>query len=331
MFTVKISPHLPELLRQSPGGSGIWGNYRFVTDPALDRCDLWVVFDGLMRSETVRCPVGATLLITGEPPSFKRYAPRFVAQFGTVLTCQHEIRHRRRILRQQALPWHIGRRQLAHQTLGFTNDYDRLRSLRSFPKSRRVSVITSDKTLTPGHQRRLDFVNRLRAHFGDRLDVFGRGLCEIEDKWDAIAPYEYHITLENNVVPDYWTEKLADAFLGGAYPLYAGCPNIHDYFPRECLRVLDYDDPDSSIAIIEECLSSDVAARSRDAILAARDLVLDRYNFFPTVVALAERLVRPDAQAAPTTLRPEADLPPAELPNWFSRARARCGRWLRAG
>jgi hypothetical protein len=39
--------------------------------------------------------------------------------------------------------------------------------------------------------------------------------------------------LENSQSPHYWTEKLTDAYLGWAFPLYVGCPNVGDYFAKE--------------------------------------------------------------------------------------------------
>jgi len=104
--------------------------------------------------------------------------------------------------------------------------------MHSLPKSKLMSVITSSKDFTEGHQKRLNFVRRLKDYFGEDIDVFGRGIREVDDKWDAISPYKYHIALENSVYPHYWTEKLGDVYLSGAYPIYYGCLNLEDYFPE---------------------------------------------------------------------------------------------------
>ena len=100
-------------------------------------------------------------------------------------------------------------------------------------------------------------VERLVRHFGSRLSRYGRGFKPIPDKAEAILPYRYHITLENSSVKDYWTEKLADAYLGGAYPLYWGCPNLADYFPSDAFTMIDIDDPDTAIATIEKAIDND--------------------------------------------------------------------------
>ena len=310
LLTVRISTAARDWpwLRQTPGGSGQWGNCRFVIDEPVESCDYWVVYDGLLEAESTNCPAGATLLVTAEPPSVKLYRPGFVAQFGAVRTCHRRLVHPRVTLGQPALPWHVGRRQQAHQNLAFTWDYDALKGVSSFPKSRLISVISSDKVQTAGHRRRLALVRKLKAYFGDRLDVFGRGIREVEDKWDAIAPYRYHIALENGVYPHYWTEKLSDAFLAGAFPLYLGCPNVGEYFAGGSFTPLDASDPARAIATIEQAIADQRYERSLGDLAEARRLVLDQYNLFPL---LADMLAAfpPSGDRVPTTLRPETDFP----------------------
>jgi hypothetical protein len=310
VLTVKVSTAARDWpwLRQTPGGNGVWGNCRFIVDEPVESCDFWVVYDGLLEPETTSCPPGATLLVTGEPPSVKLYRPGFVAQFGAVRTCHRQIVHPHVTLGQPALPWHVGRRQQAHQNLAFTWDYDALKGVSSFPKSRLISVISSDKVQTAGHRRRLKFVQRLKQHFGDQLDVFGRGIREVEDKWDAIAPYRYHVALENGVYPDYWTEKLSDTFLAGAFPLYLGCPNVNEYFPADSLTTLDANDSTRAIAAIEEAMGNNRFEHAASAMAEARQLVLDQYNLFPL---LADMLATspPTGDRVPTAIRPEGEFP----------------------
>ena len=152
MLTVKISTAARDWpwLRQTPGGSGVWGNCRFVVDEPVESCDFWVVYDGLLEPETTSCPPGATLLITAEPPGVKLYRPGFVAQFGAVRTTHRQLVHPHVTLGQPALPWHVGRRQQAHRNIAFTWNYDELKGFAGGPKDRLISVISSDKVQTAG-------------------------------------------------------------------------------------------------------------------------------------------------------------------------------------
>ncbi len=223
-------------------------------------------------------------------------------------TTHRQLVHPHVTLGQPALPWHVGRRQQGHRNIEFTWNYDELKGFSTGPKERLISVISSDKTQTAGHRRRLELVRHLKAHFGDRLDVFGRGIREVEDKWDAIAPYRYHIALENGVYPHYWTEKLSDAFLAGAFPLYLGCPNVGEYFPAGSFAPLDANDAARAITTIEQAIADQRYERSLGDVAEARRLVLDRYNLFPL---LADMLAAspPVGERVRTTLRPETDFP----------------------
>lgn len=283
MIKIKLSTSSPEwpLLRQTSGSNGVWGNYKFYVNSDIDECDYWVVCDGLSKPEKTRCQRKNTILITGEPPSIKRYNPYFLKQFGTIITSHKNLDHPKVVNMQQGLPWHIGRRVKGNTNISFSKDYDTLKAVTNFEKSAVISVISSDKVITDGHKKRLNFVRKLKEHFGTRLDVFGRGIRDVEDKWDAIASYKYHIVLENSSHPDYWTEKLADAFLGGAYPFYYGCPNLSDYFPQNSYTTIDIDDFENCVSIIEDAIIDQRYEKSIEDIAKAKNLILDKYNLFP--------------------------------------------------
>ncbi|MDD4900401.1 MAG: glycosyltransferase family 10, partial [Candidatus Omnitrophica bacterium] len=189
-----------------------------------------------------------------------------------------------------AFPWHVGRKEKNNRNLNFTMGYDCLKAIKEYKKDKLISVVSSSKAFTKGHCLRLDFVRKLKEYFGERIDVFGRGIRDFEDKWDVVAPYKYHIVLENNSAPDYWTEKLSDAFLGCSYPLYYGCTNIKDYFPEGSFTCIDMNDADWAIKKIESCINGQVYERSIGKLLEAKSLILDKYNFFPYAAALVNGL-----------------------------------------
>jgi hypothetical protein len=280
MVRVRLSTSFPgwPLARQTPGSSASWGPYRFFIDQPIDECDWWVIYQGPLAVERTRCPPGNTLFISSEPPSLDRYSRSFLKQFSTVITCQRRVRHPDVRLTQQALPWHIG---AYHQCPGKQPlTYDDFKAL-AVEKTRCLSVVSSSKTLTRGHRLRLRFVQELQRRLKDKVDVFGRGIRDIDDKWEAIAPYRYHISIENSSVPHYWTEKLSDAYLGGALPFYHGCPNINDYFAHDALVPIDITDPRRSIDSIEAAIESSAFERAQPALTTARNQVLDQYNLFP--------------------------------------------------
>jgi len=266
-------------LRQTPDKSGIWGNCKFVFDGRDRDFDYVVVYEGFLKDkiDLVGDPE-KTILITGEPPSVKNYNQKFLDQFGTVITTQEKIKHRNKILSHLSLSWLVGYQEGKDS---FEQSYDDLTKNPSPEKTKLISVICSNKAFTKGHRERIKFVEILKKHFGRRLDVYGRGFCELKDKWDAIAPYKYHIALENSFYPHYWSEKLADTYLSNTYPIYYGCPNVHDYFPTNSLTTIYIKKPKEAIKKIEEAIKNKSYERSQKAIASAKDLVLNKYNFFP--------------------------------------------------
>ncbi len=315
------------LSRQTPGQKGAWGNCLFVENEDVSECDWLVVYYGLTRTEKVLCYAGNTIFIDPEPPTVRQSSSRFFKQFSYVITCRRDVEHPGIINTQQSLPWHIGRMtrpHVRHKELGFTEStvtgfskcYDDFKNA-AFEKTKLLSVISSDKVYTEGHKSRIRFVNALKDHFGDRLDVYGRGINDVEDKWEAIADYKYHIALENSSYEDYWTEKLSDCYLAGAFPFYYGCPNISSYFPEGSYRVVNIDQPEQAIAEIENAIRQSQYENSIGELDSAREMVLDQYNLFPALATLIDNIERasPSGKSKKkiTQIKPDGSVPQYRL------------------
>ena len=298
MLRVKLSMTMAgwPLVRQTPGSRGIWNDCHFFVNEEIEECDYWVVYDDMLHPEKTRCCPQNTLLIMGEPPSVKTYPPQYLAQFATLLTVQSQVKHPDIIRTHLGLPWLVGGRYLKESNSWepqTSRNYDDLKAMSEVKKDKLLSVICSDKTFTPGHARRLEFVRRLKQHFGSDMDVYGRGIHDFRDKWEAIAPYQYHVALENSSVPNYWTEKLTDTFLADAYPLYHGCPNIEDYFSPSAFSNLDIADLDGSVRQIEAAIQQKKYEQSKQARQEARMLILDQYNLFALLEGIISSRYRP--------------------------------------
>jgi hypothetical protein len=295
MIRIKLSTPNPDfpLIRQTPGSKGIWGNHTFFINQDIEECDYWIVYDALGKTERTICQSGNVILFTGEPPSVKKYSNSFIRQFSTIVTSHKDIKHNNAIFKQQGLPWMAGAKYLSKENkwdnINFLN-YDDFQ-LNNLPKKEKeISIIVSNKTYTQGHEQRIKFLNRLMETFSCRIDVFGRGFNEIEDKYDSMAPYRYSVVLENCSVNDYWTEKLSDAYLCGSFPIYYGCPNILDYFPEGSLARIDIYDIEDSIERIKSVVDSDVYEHSHDLLEKSKDLVLNKFNLFPSITGLIGEL-----------------------------------------
>lgn len=286
-----------------------WGNCTFHINEEIEECDFFIVYGGLLRNESVLCPKENTILITNEPPSVKDYKKEFTDQFGTVITCNRNIKHKNVVYSQQALPWWVGHKitPQSNETHTYSKTYNELKSIQLPTKTKVISVVASNKQFTRGHRKRYKLALKLKEYFGDSIDVFGIGTNQVEDKWDAIAPYKYSIVIENTVYKDYWSEKLSDAFLGFSYPIYLGCPNIEKYFSPKSLSLINDLSFKQITKIIERLIQNNTYEKSIEEIEKARLLILDHYQLFPMLVEFCNTHHKPNTEKEHITIIPESD------------------------
>lgn len=108
-----------------------------------------------------------------------------------------------------------------------------------YDKSKLVSMITSSKSMSTGHLIRLAWVNELNG----KVDLYGRGFNEIENKEEGLCDYMFSVAIENGSYETYFTEKILDCFATGTIPVYLGAPDIGEHFNSEgILSLSDFDD-----------------------------------------------------------------------------------------
>lgn len=160
--------------------------------------------------------------------------------------------------------------------------------------------------MTEGHRQRLIFLDEIKKTFGSEVDVFGNGIKNLKDKWDALSEYSYSIVIENSLFNNYWTEKLADSFLAATYPIYFGAPNIYQYFPKNSLSVVNIYEPKQAILKIKEIIEGNYYQKYKTELKKARELILKDYQFFPHVVNLIEKHCNHSGEMKKIDLLPES-------------------------
>lgn len=271
------------IARQTPGGCGVWDDFEFVVDQSDVACDAWVALESPKRSVTATCVPDNMFFVSLEPPEIRTYKRDFLRQFRWVMTC-HDMKHKGLITAQQAHPWHVGVDWDDH--FSANQDYDSLSKMPVPTKSHLISTVISKKAITPAHRQRLEFVRRLKLRLGDAFHVFGRGHQEIGDKLQAVAPYQFHLAMENARRPHYMTEKISDAFLGSSFPFYFGDPSVSHYYPTGSYELIDIFRADEAIEQICRGIDEQLDIQRRAQIAQARQTVLNELNIFPTLVRL---------------------------------------------
>lgn len=304
MYTIRFTPYRPSLAtimaRQTAGWQLLSrdGRYRFVLDDGsesadTESADFWAVQGkGVRRPLHCRVARANVIHFGTEPRSVLVYPQRYVRQFA------HSV------LLPPLLPWFVGYGKDGEGHLHASLDYDRILEMTAPPQKKKLlSVITSDKAFTRGHMERIRFVTLLKQRFGDRIDVFGHGFRDFNDKWDVLAPYRYHVVIENSSEPDYWTEKVSDCYLAGTFPIYYGCTNLADYFPTDSFIPIDIRRPDEAVARITRAMQTKPDLCATAALAEAKRKVMDEYNLFERIAKFCDTL-RPDAPKELVTLKP---------------------------
>lgn len=111
----------------------------------------------------------------------------------------------------------------------------------------------------------------------------------MDDKAEALAPYRYHLAVENHIGLHHITEKLTDAFLGRCLPFYAGAPNAADYFPADSFIPVDIRDPEGAARTIRSAIESNAWSHRLHAIDEARRRTLEEQHLFAVVARIIEQ------------------------------------------
>ena len=292
MKTINLSSiHPNPWLRQFPHGIPEWHGWKFIFNAESESYDYLVVFDDLHAPIELNCPKENTIHLATEPPSVCSYDLNFLKQFGWMVTQEPHLVHRGVIKHQPGLTWYIG------WAPGETNpskilSFQELKSLFHKPKSKLISVISSSKIFTPEHKARLEFAQKLKNHYGEKLDFFGRGFIPMEDKLDSLKDYRFQIVLENSSYNHYFSEKFTDCVLAGAYPIYYGCPNLNDYFPQNAYLRININDFEGSIGAIDCAIEQSLDKKYRTELLKARDQTLYKHNLFPMLIEIINKIER---------------------------------------
>jgi hypothetical protein len=259
------------VIRSTPKGSKKWGQNEFTTEP-IPNCDYCIFFNNNNKQTVdVCCPPENIWMFVQEP--YQKGLTDWVVErhnyFTKIFTHMPVNRSIKYIRSQTCLPWHVGK------------TYDQLRENKTPPKKDRLlSAIIGGSVFLPGHKLRQNFIKKVLASELP-LELFGKKIKPIKDKTQGLEPYFFSFAIENNSNPDMWTEKLADCYLSWTMPIYYGCSNLEEYFPRDSFIKIDVTSPSSTIQELKTKLSPEFWESSLDSIREARELILNKYQFFP--------------------------------------------------
>ena len=237
--------------KQTPNNKGIWKNLKGVTN--IKDADFYVVLGGYNK----KLPQDKTIFIKREPDfiSTNKQSYKYNIDWND---------------RHCGITWWINK------------TYDELKKIPYPNKSKKISCVVSSK-----HNVRNNFVKKIIKEYPN-IDLYGKGhdkkfygdsykgvlnydgKCKIK----GLLDYEYSVVLENSSQDNYFTEKIADAYLSWCVPIYKGCPNINIFFPSNSYYLIDNENNMNNI------LNKSVNIKE---LSKARDLILDEYNIWEVI------------------------------------------------
>ena len=132
-----------------------------------------------------------------------------------------------------------------------------------YPKTKEVSIVSSEKNFTEGHKMRHSVIKNWTWRFYD--GVFGRGYKAIDYKLESLQDYRFQVVIENEKSECWHTEKLMDCFVTGTIPIYWGDPSIGERFNMEGILAFDREDD------LDHILNLDLIAEYKKRLPAIED------------------------------------------------------------
>jgi hypothetical protein len=145
-----------------------------------------------------------------------------------------------------------------------------VKDLQVYEKTKLLSMISSGKQWTRGHQLRINTRDKM---FG-KADIYGNDINPIERKEDGLKDYMFSIAIENDSYETYFTEKILDCFATGTIPIYWGARDIGDHFnPDGIINLEDFKYED----LTSELYYSKIDAIKENFELSKKYILLENY------------------------------------------------------
>ena len=271
----------------------IFENIDFHINNDVPEADFWFVFEDLYKNKE-KCFVNKKNIIylnteTSYTNSYflnkhlQKYLNQFELKYGCFETFSNNYTNT-----IPFLPWMINYNINSSIFSKQGKNVQELRKFINIEKSKEISIICSNKKITDNHKMRYEFAKNLKSYFGSQLDWYGVGENPIDNKWEAIKDYKYHIVIENGQKNNLISEKLFDSYLGLSFPIYFGAPNAVRYFSKNSLATIDLNNFKDSVKTIENVINNNTYKNNIENLYESRDFVLGKYNFLNRLANIIE-------------------------------------------
>lgn len=179
---------------------------------------------------------------------------------------------------------------------GINRTYDALIQEKPPPgKTNLISCVQSNKQMTVGHVLRQEFINKFLNLYPEDLDLFGtmdtaNKILPDNDKFHALNEYKYCLAFDNqNSIKNFFGTQFTDSMIYWTVPVYWGGAALSEFFPQDSFIQIDITKEGEAERVME-ILKNDDYNKRIPAIKEARELILNKYNVWPTIYSKIKSL-----------------------------------------
>lgn len=270
---------------QTPNNAGIWEDIVAVTNPK--EAEYLIIQDETPDKQIMNAFLPENrIYISREPSSFPLFQ-QYSADKCKTFSYWNKSGHLH-------VRWWYGTnvKMSAQGYGGICKTYDELIKLEPLPKTKELCCVLTSKTFCDGHVVRKAFTKRFMNK--RPLDLYGSvefSNCKMpnNDKFETLKDYKYSLGFDNqDTIKDFFGTQLTDTLLCWAVPIFWCGTDLSRYFPEGSYIQFDARDFSEIDRIVEFLKNDDYEARI-PALKKARELVLNNYNFWPTIKKAIDR------------------------------------------
>ncbi len=261
--------------------------------------DAALIWDGFESTARFECREGNVFLLTAEPSSIRNYYYKYTKQFDFVLSTIPGLSHPR--LLAPLAPYqpsllHCGEHRIA------VNDSPNWRP--AVNPEFFLTFINSPKDLNSFHNFRKS-LEGLLGKYGCQL--FGNHLTPIPTKAHVLYNSLTTVAVENTNDQGYNSEKLIDALLGGAIPLYFGPQlKVEPWLNKYIIRFDSVEELTSILNGLEE--KKETLVELRNQLITLQPLIIKSFNFTSAITSEVLPRVNLKSKIKYYTLSPESNI-----------------------
>lgn len=174
---------------------------------------------------------------------------------------------------------------------GTSKDYDELMSYQENSKTKGVCCILSDKEMCEGHSLRKnftkDFLSKSDLHLYGEVNFRTHQLPD-NDKYSTLKDYKYCLGFDNqDNIDNFFGTQFTDALLADCCPIFWCGTDLSKHFPEGSFIQIDIR-KEGEVERVLKLLETDDFEKRKPAIKEAKNLILNKYNIWPTIKSIVK-------------------------------------------